>query len=49
VEEYFRDIGFEHPEAGVQAYTSFEVDHGRLEKRKHAVTGEVAMVDRTAS
>ena len=25
----------------MQAYTSFEVDHGRLERRKHAISGEV--------
>jgi predicted transposase YbfD/YdcC len=41
VELYFRDIDFECPEAEVQVYTSFEADHGRLERRKHAVTGDV--------
>jgi predicted transposase YbfD/YdcC len=40
-EWYFRDIDFEHPEAGAQVYTAYEAGHGRLEQRKHAVTGDV--------
>jgi hypothetical protein len=36
------ELDFEKPEAGVQVYTTFEVDHGRLERRKHAVTEDVA-------
>ena len=30
VEEYCKEVDFEKPEAGTQAYTSFEGDHGGL-------------------
>jgi predicted transposase YbfD/YdcC len=41
VEEYFKDLDFERPEPEVQVYQDFEIDHGRAERRKHGVTGDV--------
>jgi predicted transposase YbfD/YdcC len=41
VEEYFSDIDFKHPEEGVKTYDTHDVDHGRVERRWHAITDNV--------
>jgi predicted transposase YbfD/YdcC len=41
VEEYFKDINFEKPEARIKVTTTHDVDHGRIERRAHAITDNV--------
>jgi predicted transposase YbfD/YdcC len=41
VVEYCAAIDFKNPEAGVKVVTTHEVEHGRIEQRIHAVTGDV--------
>ena len=40
--EYYQDLDFAHPEADVLTESTFDVDHGRIERRLHAVSGNVA-------
>jgi predicted transposase YbfD/YdcC len=42
VKTYFKGIDFAHPDPLVQTDRTFEVDHGRRERRNHAVTGDVS-------
>jgi predicted transposase YbfD/YdcC len=42
VKTYFEGIDFAHPGPLVQTDSTFEVDHGRRERRNHAVTGDVS-------
>ncbi|MDR1250299.1 MAG: ISAs1 family transposase [Treponema sp.] len=42
VKTYFEGIDFTHPDPLVQTDSTFEVDHGRQERRNHAVTGDVS-------
>jgi predicted transposase YbfD/YdcC len=39
--EYFHDIDFDHPEAEIQVHTTVDGNHGRIETRKHGVSGNV--------
>jgi predicted transposase YbfD/YdcC len=41
VSEYFKDLDFSHPEPDVMTETTFDVDHGRYERRFHAVSGNI--------
>jgi predicted transposase YbfD/YdcC len=41
VTEYFQDIDFSHPEPDVLVDSTFDVDHGRLERRCYGVSGNV--------
>jgi predicted transposase YbfD/YdcC len=42
VVEYFEAVDFKNPEGGIKVITTHEVDHGRIERRDHAVTDDVA-------
>jgi predicted transposase YbfD/YdcC len=42
VEEYLKDVDFKKPDADVKVEITHDVDHGRLERRSHAVSGNVA-------
>ena len=42
VTEYFQDIDFSHPEPDVLVDSTFDVDHGRLERRCYGVSGNVS-------
>jgi predicted transposase YbfD/YdcC len=42
VKTYFEDFDSTHPDPNVRHHTTFEVDHGRLEKRFHGITGDVS-------
>jgi predicted transposase YbfD/YdcC len=42
VKEYFQNIDFSHPERDVLVETTFDVDHGRLERRCYGVSGNVS-------
>jgi predicted transposase YbfD/YdcC len=42
VTEYFQGIDFSHPEPGIQVKSTFDVDHGRLERRCYGVSGNVS-------
>ena len=42
VTEYFQDIDFAQPEPDIQTESTFDVDHGRIERRSHAVSGDAA-------
>jgi predicted transposase YbfD/YdcC len=42
VREYFKDVDFKRPEEGVKVEVTHDVDHGRIERRSHAVSGDVA-------
>jgi predicted transposase YbfD/YdcC len=42
VTEYFQGIDFSHPEPDVMVESTFDVDHGRLERRCYGVSGNVA-------
>jgi predicted transposase YbfD/YdcC len=44
VEEYFKDIDFKHPEADVKVEITHDVDHGRVERRSHAITANVKWI-----
>jgi predicted transposase YbfD/YdcC len=42
VTEYFQGIDFSHPEPDVLVTSTFDVDHGRLERRWYGVSGNVS-------
>jgi predicted transposase YbfD/YdcC len=42
VKTCFEDVDDTHPEADVSTHTTFDVDHGRLERRFHGITGDVS-------
>jgi predicted transposase YbfD/YdcC len=42
VKTYFDGIDFAHPAPLVETSSTFDVDHGRQERRNHAVTGDVS-------
>jgi predicted transposase YbfD/YdcC len=42
VEEYLKDVDFKHPEEDVKVEITHNVDHGRIERRSHAISGNVA-------
>jgi predicted transposase YbfD/YdcC len=42
VKTYFEGIDFAHPDPLVKTSSAFEVDHGRQERRSHAVTDDVS-------
>jgi predicted transposase YbfD/YdcC len=42
VSEYFKELDFSHPEPDIMTHTTFDVDHGRLERRFYAVSGNTA-------
>jgi len=42
VVEYFADLDFSDPEPDVLTESTFDVDHGRIERRSYAVSGNVA-------
>jgi predicted transposase YbfD/YdcC len=42
VTEYFHELDFSKPEPDILTDSTFDVDHGRLERRSCAVTGNVA-------
>ena len=42
VAEYFQDIDFSHPAPDVLVESTFDVDHGRLERRSCGVSGNVS-------
>jgi predicted transposase YbfD/YdcC len=42
VKIYFEDVDDAHADPNVAVHTTFDVDHGRLEKRFHGITGEVS-------
>jgi predicted transposase YbfD/YdcC len=42
VAEYFQGIDFSHPEPDVLVESTFDVDHGRLERRSYGVSGNVS-------
>jgi predicted transposase YbfD/YdcC len=39
VEEYLKDVDFKKPDADIQVEVTHDVDHGRIERRSHAVSG----------
>jgi len=39
---YFDGIDFSHPAKGIQVHKTFDVDHGRMETRWHAVSDDVS-------
>jgi predicted transposase YbfD/YdcC len=41
VAEYFEHIDFNSPQANTNFTETFDVDHGRIETRKHAITADV--------
>jgi predicted transposase YbfD/YdcC len=42
VEEYLKDVDFENPEPGIKVTITHDIDHGRIERRSHAITDDVA-------
>jgi predicted transposase YbfD/YdcC len=42
VREYFQDVDLAHPPDEIQVHTTFDIDHGRQERRYYGVTGDVA-------
>jgi predicted transposase YbfD/YdcC len=42
VTEYFKDLDFSHPEPDVLVESTFDVDHGRWERRRYGVSGNVS-------
>jgi predicted transposase YbfD/YdcC len=42
VKTSFEDIDFAHPDPLIKTDRTFEVDHGRQERRNHGVTGDVS-------
>ncbi|MDR2738415.1 MAG: ISAs1 family transposase, partial [Treponema sp.] len=42
VKTSFEDFDSTHADPNVRQHTTFEVDHGRLEKRFHGITGDVS-------
>jgi predicted transposase YbfD/YdcC len=42
VKTYFEGIDFAHPDPLIKTSSTFEVDHGRQERRNHAVTDDVS-------
>jgi len=42
VTEYFQGVDFSHPEPDVMVKTTFDVDHGRQERRWYGVSGNVS-------
>jgi predicted transposase YbfD/YdcC len=47
VKTYFEDFDCIHPDPNIACHSTFEVDHGRLERRFHGVSGDVSwLVDR---
>lgn len=41
VKEYLQDVDFKHPEEDIMVEITHDVDHGRIERRSHAVSGNV--------
>ncbi|MDR3342779.1 MAG: ISAs1 family transposase, partial [Treponema sp.] len=41
VEEYLKDVDFKKPDADIKVEVTHDVDHGRIERRIHAVSGNV--------
>jgi predicted transposase YbfD/YdcC len=46
VKEYLENVDFEKPEKGVNVAITYENDHGRAEKRSHAITDDVEWIKR---
>jgi predicted transposase YbfD/YdcC len=47
VAEYFKDVDFKHPDEDIKVEITHDVDHGRIERRSHAVSGNVGwLIDR---
>jgi predicted transposase YbfD/YdcC len=42
VKTYFEGFDQTHPEANIATHTTFDVDHGRLERRFHGITSDVS-------
>jgi predicted transposase YbfD/YdcC len=42
VKTYFEDFDSTHADPNIRKHTTFEVDHGRLERRFHGITGDVS-------
>jgi predicted transposase YbfD/YdcC len=42
VKIYFEDFDSTHPDPNIAEHKTFEVDHGRLERRFHGITGDVS-------
>jgi predicted transposase YbfD/YdcC len=42
VTKYFQDIDFSHPEPDILVKSTFDVDHGRLERRCYGVSGNIS-------
>jgi predicted transposase YbfD/YdcC len=42
VKTYFEDFDSTHPDPNIAEHKTFDVDHGRIERRFHGVTGDVA-------
>jgi predicted transposase YbfD/YdcC len=42
VKTYFEGIDFTHPDPLIKTNSTFEVDHGRQERRNHAITDDVS-------
>jgi predicted transposase YbfD/YdcC len=42
VKTYFEDVNHTHADPNVAVHTTFEVDHGRLERRFHGITADVS-------
>ncbi|MDR1316012.1 MAG: ISAs1 family transposase [Spirochaetales bacterium] len=42
VKTYFEDVDQTHPDPTVAVHTTFDVDHGRIEKRFHGITSDVS-------
>ena len=42
VKEYFDGLDFDKPEQDIKVFTTTDVDHGRIEVRRHAISADVA-------
>jgi predicted transposase YbfD/YdcC len=42
VEEYLKDVDFKNPKSGIKVTITHDLDHGRIERRSHAITDDVA-------
>jgi predicted transposase YbfD/YdcC len=42
VQGYLKDVDFKHPEEDIKVEITHDVDHGRIERRSHGVSGNVA-------
>jgi predicted transposase YbfD/YdcC len=42
VKTYFEDCDSAHPDPNIREHTTFDADHGRLERRFHRITGDVS-------